>query len=89
MSPVSVLSSPLSAYSISAAVLCAVGILDVKVAVPVKMPLGKPASVLFRDLRSFHLPFKPSKMAAVTPKPPANELTASDNSWLPTRHTQA
>ena len=61
----SVLSSPLSAYSISAAVLCAVGILDVKVAVPVKMPLGKPASVLFRDLRSFHLPFKPSKMAAV------------------------
>ena len=61
----SVLSSPPSAYSISAAVLCAVGILDVKVAVPVKMPLGKPASVLFRDLRSFHLPFKPSKMAAV------------------------
>lgn len=61
----SVLNSPLSAYSISAAVLCAVGILDVKVAVPVKMPLGKPASVLFRDLRSFHLPFKPSKMAAV------------------------
>ncbi len=59
------LNSPLSAYSISAAVLCAVGILDVKVAVPVKMPLGKPASVLFRDLRSFHLPFKPSKMAAV------------------------